>query len=97
MKVNNKIAPSKEIRINSNRQEWFDWEVTELVHAHDNLLLKFRKSKLHIDVENYKNVEYQVQNLTRKKKRKFYETNFRKKINKSKELWKTLKSMGLPV
>ena len=39
---------------------------------------------------------YQVQNLIRKKKREFYETNLRQKINKPRELWKTLKSMGLP-
>ena len=38
---------------------------------------------------------YQVQNLIRKKKREFDETNLREKINKPKELWQTLKSMGL--
>ena len=43
-----------------------------------------------------KKVKYQVQNLIREKKRKFYETNLRQKINKPKELWKTLRSMGLP-
>ena len=60
------------------------------------MFLKFKKSKLHIDEENYKKVKYQVQNLIRKKKREFYETNLRQKINKPKELWKTLRSMGLP-
>ena len=58
--------------------------------------LKFKKSKLHIDEENYKKVKYQAQNLIRKEKREFYETNLRQKINKPKELWKTLKSMGVP-
>ena len=38
----------------------------------------------------------QVQSLIRKKKREFYQTNLRQKINKRKELGKTLKSMGLP-
>ena len=38
---------------------------------------------------------HEVQNL-REKKREFYETNLRQKINKPKKLWKTLKSMGLP-
>ena len=96
MKVVNKIAPSKEIRIKNNTQEWFDREIAELIHAREKLFLKFKKSKLHIDKENYKKVKYLVQNLVRKKKRDFYETNFREKINKPKELWKTLKSMGLP-
>ena len=67
-----------------------------------NCFLKFKRSKLHIDEENYKKVKfkkeskYQVQNLIKKSKREFYETNLRQKINKAKELWKTLKSMGLP-
>ena len=70
--------------------------MAELIHAREKLLLKFKKSNLHIDEKNYKKVKYQVQNLIRKKKREFYETNLRQKINKPKELWKTLKFMGLP-
>ena len=96
MKVVNEIAPSKEIRIKNNTQEQFDREIAELIHAREKLLLKFKKSNLHIDEKNYKKVKYQVQNLIRKKKREFYETNLRQKINKPKELWKTLKSVGLP-
>ena len=67
-----------------------------------NCFLKFKRSKLHIDEESYKKVKfkkeskYQVQNLIKKSKREFCETNLRQKINKVKELWKTLKSMGLP-
>ena len=60
------------------------------------MFLKFKKSKLHIDEENHKKVRYQVQNLVRKKKREFYETNLRRKINKPRKIWKTLKSMVLP-
>ena len=96
MKVVNEIALSKEIRIKNNVQEWFDREIDELIHAREKLFLKFKKSRLLIDEENYKKVKYQVQNLIRKKKRELYETNLRQKINKLKELWKTLKSMGLP-
>ena len=77
-------------------QEWFDRETVELIHAREKLLLKFKKSKLHIDEENFKKVKYQVQNLIWRKKREFYETNLKQKINKPKELWKTLKSMSLP-
>ena len=36
-------------------------------------------------------MKYQVQNLIWKNKREFYETNLRQKLNKTKELWKTLK------
>ena len=68
MKIVNEIAPSKEIRIKNNTQEWFDREIGELIHTHEKLLLKFKKSKLHIDEENYKKVKYQVQNLLGKRK-----------------------------
>ena len=67
-----------------------------MIHAGEKLFLKFKKSKLHIGEENYKKVKYQFENLIRKKKREFYETDLRQKMNKPKELWKTLKSMGLP-
>ena len=60
------------------------------------MFLKFQKSNLHIHEKNYKKVKCQIQNLIRNKKREFYETNLRQKINKPKELWKTLTSMGLP-
>ena len=45
---------------------------------------------------NYKKVKYLIQDFIRKKKKQFYETNLRQKINKPKELWKTLKCLGLP-
>ena len=96
MKVVNEIAPSKENRIKNNMQECFDREIAEMIHAHEKLFLNFKKSKLHDDEENYKKVKYQIQNLIWKNKREFYETNLRQKIDKPKELWKTLKSVGLP-
>ena len=82
VKVVNEITSSKEIRIKNNMQEWFDREISELIHAHKKLFLKFEKSKFHTDEENYKKVKYQVQNLVRKKKRQFCETNLRQKINR---------------
>ena len=53
-KVVNEIAPSKEIRIKNNTQERFDRDIAELIHALEKLFLKFKKSKLHIDEENFK-------------------------------------------
>ena len=68
MKVVNEIAPNKEIIIKNHTQEWFDREIAELIRVCGKLFLKFIKSKLHIDEENYKKVKYQVQNLIRKKR-----------------------------
>ena len=96
MKVINEIAPSKEIRIKNNHQNWFDSEVADLIHVREKLFLKFKKSKFHIDEEIYKKIRNQVQKTNLKKKRNFCEMNLNQKVNKPKELWKTLKPMGLP-
>ena len=56
MKVVNEFAPSKEIRIKNNTEEWFDREIAELIHTHEKLFLKPKKSKLHIGGDSYKKV-----------------------------------------
>ena len=38
-----KIAPSKEIRIKNDNQDWFDRKVADLIHDQKKLLLKFKK------------------------------------------------------
>ena len=63
-----------------------DREISELIHTHKKLFLTFEKPKFLTGKENYKKVKYQVQNLVRKKKREFCETNLRQKINKPKGL-----------
>ena len=86
MKVVNEIAPSKEIRIKNITQEWFNREIAWVDPCSRKIV--FKKSNLHINEENYKKVKYQIQNLIRKKKREFYETNLRQKINKPKNFGK---------
>ena len=55
MTVINEIAPCKEIRIKNSNQDWFDREAADLIHVREKLFLKFKKLKLHIDEEIYKN------------------------------------------
>ena len=87
-----KLHQARRLELRILRKNGLIEKLFELIHAREKLFLKLKKSKLHTDEENYKKVKYQVQNLIRKKKREFYETNLRQKINKPKELWKTLKS-----
>ena len=96
LKVIKEIAPSKEIRNKNNNQDWFEREVSDLIHVWEKLFLKLKKSELHNDEEIYEKVRNQLQKLIKNKKWSFYEINFQQKINKPKELWKTLKSMGMP-
>ena len=48
MKVVNEIAPSKEIKIKNNTQEYFDREIAELIHAREKLFLKLVVSAIFI-------------------------------------------------
>ena len=68
MKVVNEIAPSKEVRIKNNMQEWFDREIAELIYARKKLFLKFKKSKLQLMKKITKKVKYQVQNQEKEKR-----------------------------
>ena len=86
----------KEIRVKNNNQEWFDGEILDLIISRDKLFKKFKKSRLPIDEIRYKNSKYFVQNLILDKKKKFFETKLKENVGRPKDLWKSLKALGLP-
>ena len=45
--VIDEIAPTKEIRVKNNSQDWFDAEINEEIERRDKSLAKFKKSRLH--------------------------------------------------
>ena len=56
-------------RTKNNTQEWVDRGISELIHARKKLFLKFlKKSKLHIDEENYKKLSIKFRILLGKRK-----------------------------
>ena len=85
-----KVVPIKERRIKHNSLDWFDAE------NRDKLLKKFEKSRLHIGKELYNAARYEVNKLIFNKKKDYFENKLNKCIGKPKELWKALKSLGLP-
>ena len=58
--------------------------------------MKFKKSRLPLDQENYKKACYKVKKLIAEKERNYFETKLTKNIGKPKDTWKTLKALGLP-
>ena len=92
----NEVAPSKEIRMKNQSQEWFDKEVLEAILLRDTLLQKFKKSRLRDDEIHYKESKYVAHNLICNKKKLFFENRLKQSIGKPKELWKNLKEIGLP-
>ena len=63
MEVIDKLAPSKEIRVKGASKRWFDGEVVERINVRDKLKIKFSKSKLQIDHDNYKNAQKQASKI----------------------------------
>ena len=96
MEVIDKVAPVKSKRIKRNSQEWFDSEISEKLIIRDKLFKKYKKTRLHVDKEIYKRARYSVQNLIAKKKKEFFENKLKECIGKPKDLWKAIKSLGLP-
>ena len=96
MTVIDKIAPYKSKRVKGNTQKWFDGEVLEKLNLRNKLFKKFKKSRLHIDKELYKKSKYDALKLITSKKQAFFEEKLSETIGKPKELWESLKSLGMP-
>ena len=86
----------KEIRVKNNSPDWFEAEIHEEIETRDKLFAKFKKSKKSNDHKNYKIARNKVQHLINKKKKIFVVGKLNENIGKPKELWKSLKSLGLP-
>ena len=91
-----KIAPYKVLRVKNNTQNCFDSEVAEAINLRERPLKHFKSTKLHIDEELYKEAKYHALKLIKEKKKQFYKEKLKENIGKPKELWKALKSLGLP-
>ena len=96
MEVVNTSAPVLERRIKNHTEEWFDGDIAELITIRNKLSKKFKKTRLNIDEQLYKEAKYKVDNLIKNKKKQFFEEKLKENVGKPKELWKTLKSLGLP-
>ena len=51
--VIDEIAPTKEIRVKNNSQDWFDAEINEEIERRDKLLARFKTSRLQSENESY--------------------------------------------
>ena len=91
--VIDKVAPVSEMHIKANSQEWFDEEIHEHITLRDKIMAKSRKQ---CDDQNYKKAHNHVQTMIKRKKKNFVLDKLNQNIGKPKELWKSLKSLGLP-
>ena len=96
MNVINTSAPFKERPVKLRTQEWFDRDIANQIDIRESLFKKFKKSRLHIDEQIYKDAKYQVDKLFKDKKINFIEQKLNENIGKPRELRKIIKSLGLP-
>ena len=96
IEVVNNIAPLKTARIKNTSNEWFDREIAEKSSIRDNLFKKFKSSRLNIDWEIYKEARNDVQRTIKQKKKQYLEEKLSENMAKPKQLYQTLKSLGLP-
>ena len=89
-----RVATIKETRIKNNTQEWFDNEIAEAIKIREKYFKKFKKSNLQIDYNFYIEAKYNTQKLTQQKKN-FFNRKLTENIGKPKELWKSLKTLGI--
>ena len=90
------IAPFKKLCVKASTSEWVDEEVLEGINKRNKLFQKFKRSGLYEDNANYKKARNDVQNLIKNKKRNFFSNKLTENIGKPKELWKTLRKLGVP-
>ena len=79
----------------NNTQEWFDNEIAEAIKIREKYFKKFKKSNLQIDYNFYIEAKYNTQKRIKQKKFEFFNTKLTENIGKPKELWKSLKTLGL--
>ena len=65
------------------------------IQRRDKLYKKFKHAGLETDKDNFKVAKMHLQKMILKKKKSYFEEELGKNRNKPKELWKTLKSLGL--
>ena len=97
LRVADKISLFKDLRIESNTQDWFDGEVAEAIKLREKRPKIFKSTKLHIDEELCKESKYIAVKIRKEKKKKFYKEKLKENIGKPKQLWKALKSSSKKV
>ena len=94
-RVIDSVAPIKQSKIRNNSQEWFDREIAESIAIREKHHKTFQKTKLQTDHDIYKASKNDVMKLIKRKKRTYFQNKLTDNVGKPKELWKTLKNLGL--
>ena len=76
-------------------QKWFNGEVLQKLNLRNNRFKKFKKSRLNVGKELYEKSKYDALKLIALKNKHFLK-RLSETICKPKELWESLKALGMP-
>ena len=95
LSVINFVAPIRTLRVKSNTKPWFDIDVLNAIRNCDKHYRKFKRSAKEIDKGNFKSVKLLFKKVINSKKKCCFEEKITENMNNPKELWRTLKSLGM--
>ena len=73
----------------------FHMEIVEQIRIRNKLFKKIKSSCLNINWKTYKETRKDVQRAIKQKKNTYFQEKLSENITETKELWQTLKSLGL--
>ena len=62
------IAPCRQFRLKRHTEDWFDGEIKERIKNRDKLLKKYKKSKLEVDHQIYREAKFVAYTFIKSKK-----------------------------
>ena len=89
------VAPIRTLRVKSNTKPWFYIDVLNAIRNCDKHYRKFKRSGKETDKGNFKYVKLLFKKVINSKKKHCFVEKITENMNNPKELWRTLKSLGM--
>ena len=95
LKILDKIAPVKEIRLKNRTEPWMDNSILENIRLRDHLLYKFRKNTANTEIyRSFCKIRNKVHRDIRRAKAEYFSNIIDENKKHPKKLWHQLKSLG---
>ncbi len=95
IKVIDKVAPVKEMRIKQRTEPWITTQVLDMIKEKDGLISEYKKDKNNKDkYDKFCKSRNKLQQNRRKIKSEYISDKIQENYNNSKKLWKQLKNLG---
>lgn len=91
----NRHAPIKTVRISKKKAPWLTEALRQLMSRRDKALAKYKKTKVAIHWNYYKNLRNEVNYAIKREKKAYLE--YKISLGNSKNMWKVLKSLDINV